>query len=117
LLQHHHLCGVSRGHGQRGRAALERGNAFFQHCLGRVSDPGVDVAECLQPEQRGGVVGIVEHERRGLVDRRRPRAGGRIGLRAGMHGEGGKSRKAVGHFSSFLKAHRCGVAAWRRRAG
>src|SRR6266702_3364703 len=43
------------------------------------------------------MVGIVEHEGRGLIDRCHPRAGGGIGLRAGMHGKGRKSRKTVGH--------------------
>ena len=97
LLKHHDLRGVSGRHRQRRGAALERRDALFQHRVGRIADAGIDVAERLQPEQRGGVVGIVEHERRGLIDRRRPRAGGRIGLRAGMHGKGRKSRETIGH--------------------
>ena len=101
LLQHHDLRGMTRRHRQRRGAALERGDALFQHRIGRIADPGVDVAERLQPEQRSGVVGIIEHEGRGLVDRRRPRAGGRIGLRTGMHGKGGKSRNTIGHSVSF----------------
>jgi hypothetical protein len=78
---------------KRRGAAFERGDALFQHRVGRVADAGIDVAERLQAEQRGGVVDVVEDERRGLIDRRRPRAGGRIGLRAGMNGKGGKSRR------------------------
>jgi len=43
------------------------------------------------------MVGVVEHERGGLINRRHPRAGGGIGLRAGMNGKGRKSRLTVGH--------------------
>src|SRR6185437_11555246 len=92
------------GHRERRCAALERRDALFQHGVGRVADAGIDVAERLQPEQRGGVIGIVEHERRGLIDRRRPGAGGGIGLRARMHGEGRKSGKTIGHVFSFMPA-------------
>ena len=97
LLEHDHLGGVSGRDRKRGGAAFECGDAFFQHRVGRIADAGIDVAEGLQAEQRGGVIGIVEHERRGLIDRRRPRAGGRIRLRARMHGKGRKSRMAIGH--------------------
>ena len=57
----------------------------------------VDVAEGLQAEQRGGVIDIVEDEGRGLIDRRRARAGRRVGLRAGVNGQRGKAGLAVGH--------------------
>ena len=62
LLKHHHLRGVAGGDRERRGAAFERGDALFQHRVGRVGDAGIDVAERLQPEQRGGVVGVVEHE-------------------------------------------------------
>ena len=88
LLQHHDLRGVTGGDRERRGAAFQRRDALFQHRVGRIADAGIDVAERLQAEQRGGMVGVVEHEGRGLIDRRRPRAGGRIGLRTGMHGEG-----------------------------
>ena len=78
---------MAGGDGERRRAAFERGDALLEHRLRRVHDAGVDVAEGLQPEQRGGVVGIVEDEGRRLVDRRGARAGRRIGLGAGMDGE------------------------------
>ena len=122
LLQHDDLRGVARGHRQRGGAAFERRDALFQHRVGRIADAGIDVAERLQPEQRGGVVGVVEHERRGLIDRRRPRAGGGIGLRAGMHGKGRKSRKTIGHsvrpvvFGSEIARHADGSRV-RRQGG
>ena len=97
LLEHHHLRGMAGSDGERRGAAFQRRDALFQHGGGRVGDAGIDVAERLQAEQRRGVVGVVEHERRGLIDRRRARAGGRVGLRAGMDGEGGKAWNAIGH--------------------
>ena len=87
VVEHQHLRGMARCRGQRRRAAFERRDALFQHRLRRVHDAGVDVAEGLQPEQRGGMVGIVEDEGGRLVDRRGARAGRRIGLGAGMDGE------------------------------
>ena len=103
LVKRDDLRGMSRCDGQRGGAAFERGDAFFEDCVGRISNPGIDVSERLQAEQRGGVVGVVEHERRGLIDRRHARAGGGIGLRAGMHGKGRKSGNTIGHILSFVK--------------
>ena len=97
LVQHDHLRGVAGGDRKRGGAAFERGDALFQHRVGRVADAGIDVAERLQAEQRGGVVGVVEDERCRLVDRRHPRAGGGIGLCARVNGEGGKSGLTIGH--------------------
>ena len=101
-LEHDHLRRMARGDRKRGRAAFERRHALLQHRIGRVADAGIDVAERLQAEQRCGVVGVVEDERGGLVDRRRPRAGGRIRLRAGVHGQGGESGGTLGHALSFV---------------
>ena len=61
--------------------------------------------ECLQN------FGIIEDERRGLVDRRRPRAGCRVGLRAGVDGKRCKSGIAVGHLLSCLPDRRSLLAA------
>ena len=91
------LRGMARATRKRRGAAFERRDALLQHRLRRVADAGVDVAERLQPEQRGGVIDVVEHEGRGLVDRRRARAGRRIGLGAGMDGEGGEAGRTFGH--------------------
>ena len=96
------LRGVAGGHRQRRRAALERGDPLLQHRLGRVHDAGVDVAELLQAEQRGGMVDVVEDEGRRLVDRRRARAGRRVGLRAGMDGQ----RVETGVSSSSISPRR-----------
>src|ERR1700749_984843 len=92
---------MSGRHRKRGSAAFKRGYALFQHRVGRVSDAGIDVAECLQPAQGGGVIGVIEHERGGLIDRRHPGAGGGVRLRARMHGESRKSRKTISHSFSF----------------
>ncbi len=95
------LRGMAGADGERRGAAFQRGDALLQHAVGRVADAAVDIAERLQPEQRGGVVDIVEHEGGGLVDRRHPRLGGRVRLRAGMDGERGEAGAmgvgAVGH--------------------
>ena len=65
-----------------GAPALERVEPRLERTLRRVHDAGVDVADLGEPEQVGGVLGVAELERRGLVDRHRTRAGGRIGLAA-----------------------------------
>ncbi len=72
---------------QRRRAAFQRRHARLQHRLRRVHDARVDVAEGFEREQRRRVLRIVEHIGRRLIDRRDPRAGGGIGLGAGMDGE------------------------------
>src|SRR5207302_5284493 len=68
-----------------------------------IADAGIDVAEGLQAEQGSGMVDVLEHEGRRLIDRRRTRAGSRIGLRAGVDRERGKAWDAVGHGPSFSK--------------
>jgi hypothetical protein len=85
--QRHRLGGHAAGGGHRGAAALQRGHALFQRRHRRVGQPRVDVAEGLQVEQAGGVVGAVEHEAGGLVDRQRARAGGGVGDLAGVDGQ------------------------------
>ena len=67
-----------------GAPALECGDALFQHRHGRIGQPRIDVAEIVQVEERGGVVDVVEHVGRRLIDRGRTRASRRIGRRAGM---------------------------------
>ncbi len=80
--------GLAAGDGDAGHAAFQRGDAFFQHRVGRVRNARIDVAGALHVEQRGGVVGILENEGRGQVDRRGARAGGRVGRRAGVQRQG-----------------------------
>jgi hypothetical protein len=87
IVEHDHLRGMAGGDRKRRRAAFKGRDALFQHRLRRVHDAGIDVAEGLQAEQRGGVIGIIEDEGGRLVDRRGARAGGGIGLGAGMDRE------------------------------
>ena len=56
--------------------------AGLERTLGGVHDAGVDVADLGQREQVLRVRGVAELEARGLVDRHRPGAGGRVGLAA-----------------------------------
>ena len=71
-----------------GGPAFERRNALLEHVGRRVHDAGVDVAELLQRKQAGGVVGVVEHVRRGLVDRHGARLGGGVSRLPAVNGEG-----------------------------
>ncbi len=80
--------GLPRGQRQPRNAAFERGDALLEHVGGRVHDPGVDVAELLQGKQSRGVVGIVEHVGRGLVNRHGARLGCGVHVLAAVDGEG-----------------------------
>src|SRR5262245_55150853 len=101
-MHHDDLRRMTRGNGEPRRAAFERGDAFLQHGTGWIADARVDVAKGLQAKQRGGVINIIEYERRGLIDRRRARAGCWIRLGAGMDRQCGKARVAfnVAHWTS-----------------
>jgi triosephosphate isomerase len=70
--------------GRKVTSALKGGDALFENRVGRIHDARIDVAEDLKIEQGRSVVGVFEHERGRLVDRRGARAGCRIWLRAGM---------------------------------
>ena len=90
------LRGLAAGHGQARDAVFERRDALLEHVGGRVHDARVDVAEFLQREQRGGVVGILEDEGGGLVDGHGAGAGGGVGLIAVMQRAGVKSEITIG---------------------
>ena len=79
---------LPRREAQRGDPALDRGDALLEDVRGRVHDPGVDVPELLEREQPCGVIGVVEVVGARGVDRDRPRPGRRVGLLAGMQGQG-----------------------------
>ena len=68
----------ARGHGQRRYAPFQGGNPLFQHVLGGVGQPAIDVACVRQTEPGGGVGGIPEHITGGLVDGHRPGIGGGV---------------------------------------
>ena len=70
--------GLPRRAGERGRAALQRGEALLQSVAGRVHDAGVDVAEFAQGEQVLRVLRVLELIGGRLVDRHRDRAGRRV---------------------------------------
>ncbi|MEY9604659.1 hypothetical protein AB7M74_000202 [Bradyrhizobium japonicum] len=88
---------MQRGHAARGAdradAAFERREPLLQHTGGRIGDARIDVAGALQIEQRGGVVGILEHVGRGLVDRHRAGAGRGIRMLARMQAQGLEGRR------------------------
>ena len=69
-------------------AVFQRREPLLQHRRGRVGNARVDVAGAFQVEQPGGVIGIVEHVGRRLVDRDGARAGDRIGMLPGMQAQG-----------------------------
>ena len=50
------------------------------------------------------MVDVLEHERSRLIDRSCARAGGRVGLRAGVNRKRGKAWGAVGHGESSMLA-------------
>ncbi len=91
---------LAAGHGQRRHPALEGGHPLLEDGLGRVHDPGVDVAQLLQPEQGGGVGGVAEGVAGGLVDRHGPGPGGGVGHGSGVDLTGLES--PVGHGSGLL---------------
>src|SRR5947209_1365525 len=69
---------------QRACTAFEAGDALLEHLLCRVHDACVDVAGLTQREQSGGVGRVAEGVAGGLIDRRGPGSGGRIGLGPGV---------------------------------
>ena len=114
---------MHRRHAARGAdradAAFQRGEPLLEHRRRRVGDARIDVAGAFEVEQRGGVIGVLEHVRGGLVDRHGARAGRRIGVLAGVQAqrlEGGRfrsrhavilrGRRAVGN--ATLEKHEAG---------
>ena len=75
---------------------FERRHALLEHIGGGVHDARVDVAELLEREQSGGVRGILEDVRRGLVDGHGAREAGLIGRVAGVQGARGEAHLAGG---------------------
>ena len=73
------------------------GDALLEDVAGGVHDAGVDVAGFLQREEPGGVIGVLEHVRGGLVDGHGAGAGDRVGLLPGMQLPGGET-KGTGDF-------------------
>jgi hypothetical protein len=82
----HRRHATRRAHGAD--PLLERRQPLLEHRRRRVGDARVDVAGTLEVEQPGGMIGVVEQIRRGLVDRHRARARYRIGMLPGMQAQG-----------------------------
>lgn len=85
------LGGVAGGGGDRRAPAFQAGDAFLQDADGGVGQARIDVAEAVQVEQAGGVVGVLEHVGRGLVDGGGARARRRVGGGARVHRLGGEA--------------------------
>ena len=99
----HRRHAARRAH--RADAVFERRQPLFQHRRRRIGNARVDVAGALQVEQAGGMIGIVEHIRGGLIDRHRARARDRIGMLPGMQAQGlERGRFRRGH--AFLVRNR-----------
>ncbi|MPN37523.1 hypothetical protein SDC9_185043 [bioreactor metagenome] len=78
--------GSLSGTGGHGRdTALQRCHALLEDIGRRVHDPRVDVAEFLQREQVGAMVGAIEGVRRRLVNRHGAGVGARCRLLPGMN--------------------------------
>ena len=78
--------GLSGGGCQRRRSSFEGGDALLEDIGGGVHDAGVDVAEFLQAKEPGGVIGVFEDVRGGLVNGDGARSRGRVRFLPGMHG-------------------------------
>ena len=81
---------LAAGERQSRRAAIERREAFFEHIVGGVHQAGVDVAEFLQGEQIGRVIGVLEHIAGRRVDRHGPRRGRGVGHLPGVQRQSAK---------------------------
>jgi len=110
------LGGLAGGRGDGPDAVLEGGDPLLEHGRGGVHDPRVDVPEALEREQVGGVLGVLEDVRAGLVDGHR--ASARDGVRplAGVDREGVESELllALHRASVDLRAKRLGNRTSRR---
>ena len=93
-MQRRHAAGGA----DRADAGFQRGDPLLQHRHRRIGDARVDVSGALQVEQRRGVVGVLEHVGRRLVDRHRARPRDGIGALAGMQAQGFEGRRlGCGH--------------------
>ena len=79
--------GLSRAHAQSLDAALQFGDAAFQHGSGRVADAAVAIARDFEIEQSRAVIGAVKLVSDGLIDRDRNGLGRRVGLIAAMNSD------------------------------
>ncbi len=105
--------GLAAGGGDRADAALQCGDAFLEHRIGRVADAAVDVARALHVEQRCRVVAVLEHERGAQMYRYCACTGCGVGCGSGMQSQGVESRIAVaGHVSRRRAAPKPTAPPW-----
>jgi hypothetical protein len=80
--------GLAGAHRERIDAALELRDPPLEHGSGRVADARIAIALDLEIKERRPVGGAVEGVGDRLVDRHRDRLGGRVGVEAGVQGDG-----------------------------
>ena len=89
--------------GDGAESAFEASHALFESRDRRVADAAIDVAVGAQSEQLGRVLGRIEHEARGQIDRHRPRAGRGIGRRARVQRARAETELVVFHVACFRR--------------
>ena len=82
-----HVGGKAGGRAGRAGAAFQHDDFLLKGGYCRIGDAGVYEARLFQREYIGGVPGVAEYERAGLVDRRAGRARCRVGRGAAMDGQ------------------------------
>ncbi len=112
--ERHDLRRVPGRGADRADAAFERREALGERHHRRVGQAGIDVAELLEVEEPGRVVGVAEDVGGVLVDRRLPRAGRRVGLGARVDLQRVETRETSRPFCPPLSASARGYA--RRQA-
>jgi len=80
--------GLAAGGGDGADAAFQGGDALLQHRHGGIGNAGIDVTGPFHVEEGGGLVGILEDEGGGQVDRGGAGAVLRVGHLAGVQGQG-----------------------------
>ena len=88
------------GEGQRGDTSVKAGQPLFEHIVGRVHHPRIDVAALAQGEEIGAVRGAAKAVGRRAVDRYGARLRRRIGCLAGVQGQSFKVISRVAHLCS-----------------
>ena len=101
------------GQGQGRHSALQGCQTLFQHILGGVGEPAVDIARVRQPEPGRGMGGVAEHVGSGLVNGNGAGIGGGIGLLL-THVElkGLKLIRTITHDESLLSYFLWSIHVW-----
>src|SRR5262249_12932044 len=90
---------------------FKRGNAPFEHRVGRIADAAVAEAVDFEVEQRGAVIRAVEGVSHGLIDRHGHRLGRGLDLVAAVNGDGLASHAGTWTFNGQAE---CGGGTERR---